>query len=84
MPEREQTKFLETMRANVAELRRAANTGSITEPAQERPAPAPPARQPKREADPKPRRSVKVQLRLIKEGQAQKPVLHKGHTTPQR
>lgn len=84
MPEREQAKFLETMRANVAELRRAANTGRIAEPAQERPAPATPAHQPKREADPKPRRSVKVQLRQIKEGQTPKPVQRKGHTEPQR
>lgn len=84
MPEREQAKFLETMRANVTELRRAANTGRAAEPAQERPAPAVTVPQPKRDDGQKPRRSVKVQLRQIKEGQIAKPVLHKKRDTPQR
>lgn len=84
MPEREQAKFLETMRVNVSGLRRAANTGRTVDPTQERPAPKAPARQPKRDDGQKPRRSVKVQLHQIKEGQTPKPVQRKGRSDPQR
>lgn len=78
MPDREKEKFLEATHVNITQLRQAANTGHVTAPAQVRAAPFAPSRQ---QEDPKPRRSVKVRLRQIKEeqpGKGRNPVRRPG------
>lgn len=78
MPEKERIKFLRSMRENISELRTAANTGQTQERAQERASPAP-----ARDGD-KPRQSVKVKLRQIKQERAKVPARVKSRSVPQR
>lgn len=81
MPEKEKEKFLEYAKAAVTDLRKAANTSKTIAPAQERAAPVSPA--PARDGE-KPRQSVKVKLRQIKQERAKVPARVKSRPTPQR
>ncbi len=86
MPVRNQKRFKEYAKTTITALRRATNTG------QELPAPqreqqeqaAPPVQQPEQDDGPKPRQSVKVQLRQIRESQSGKNVIRKSRNDPQR
>ena len=85
MPEKERDKFKRSMAETIAALRLAANTGQQTavpqreqerpapQPEEEHPAPAQQAERPLVADTPRPRRSVKQRLRLIKAGQAAEP-----------
>lgn len=64
VPEKEKEKFLAYTKAAVTDLRKAANTGKATAPVQERTASV--------RNDDKPRQSVKVKLRQIKQSQTAK------------
>lgn len=89
MPEKEQEKFKRSMSETITSLRRAANTGQV-QPApmreQERPVQPKPAdpKLPAEQPTQKTRRSVKVKLQEIKEGQPTVPVPRKGRAAPQR
>ena len=77
MPEKEKGKFLAYTKAAVTDLRKAANTSQTSAPVQERAAPA--------RNDDRPRQSVKVTLRQIKEGQTAKaPQRQRNHPQRQR
>lgn len=75
MPEKEKGKFLEYTKTAVTDLRKAANTSKITTTVRERAAPV--------HNDDRPRQSVKVKLRQIKEGQTAKVPQHQRNR-PQR
>lgn len=79
LPEKEQTAFRETTKETITALRRAANTGQPPE----RPTPR---REGQTQTDPeRPRQSVKVQLRQVKEGQtAARATPRKVHIRPQQ
>ena len=81
MPQKEKEKFLEYTKAAVKDLRKAANTSKTIAPAQERTAPVSPA--PARDGE-KPRQSVKVKLRQIKQERAKVPARVKSRPAPQR
>jgi len=88
MPKKDQHRFRESAKRAVTALRRAANTGQ--EPsvpdreATEQAIPKSPAPSPEKTNDRKPRQSVKVQLRQIKEAQSTRPVIRKSRDDPQR
>lgn len=75
MPEKEKGKFLEYTKTAVTDLRKAANTSKTTTTVRERAAPV--------RNDDRPRQSVKVKLRQIKEGQTAKVPQHQRNR-PQR
>ena len=81
MPQREKEKFLEYTKAAVTDLRTAANTSKTIAPAQERTAPVSAA--PARDGD-RPRQSVKVKLRQIKQERSKVPARVKARPAPQR
>ena len=85
MPVKNQNRFLEYARTTITALRRATNTGQdLPAPQreqQEQAAPSAPVHQPEQE---RPRKSVKVQLRQIRESQSQKSTPRKTRNGPQR
>ncbi len=88
MPVKNQKRFQEYARTTITALRRATNTGqelpSPQREQQEQAAPAAPDHQPEQGGNQKPRQSVKVQLRQIREGQSKKSTLRKSRNDRQR
>lgn len=88
LPAKDQKRFRETMKTSITALRIAANTGQ-DQSAPQRQAPIQAespalAHPPEMDTSQRPRPSVRVQLRQIKEGQSSKPVLRKSRNDPQR
>lgn len=88
MPVNNQKHFREYVKSVITDLRRTTNTGqeqsAPQREAQEQTAPPIPDRQPEQDGPQRPRQSVKVQLRQIREGQSSKNIIRKPRNGPQR